>query len=54
MSKSGRAAALLWAGIVVLAGLAWTGVARADSLALVSGSGQSGLIGQTLYQPFKL
>jgi uncharacterized protein with beta-barrel porin domain len=51
MSKSGRAAALLWAGVIVAVGLAWAGAARADSLALVSGSGQSGLIGQPGAQP---
>jgi hypothetical protein len=36
MSKSARAAALLWAGVIVAVGLAWAGAARADSLALVS------------------
>jgi hypothetical protein len=51
MSKSARAAALLWAGVIVAVGLAWAGAARADSLALVSGSGQSGLIGQPAAYP---
>ena len=49
MAQSERAVA--WAGVVLGLALAGMGTARADSLALVSGAGQAGLIGQPASQP---
>jgi len=51
VSKTGRVAGCIWAGILLALGMALAGTARADSLAVASGAGQSGLIGQAAAQP---